>query len=179
MKQDKITTQSVITTDRFQLRPLSMADTGLMSLYASDKRVAEMTPNIPHPLPPGAVEAMIERALADQSQDVIWAIDASPSGGAELVGLIELHQMDRGQSEIRYWVAPTMWNTGIASEVVRALIAANPLANDTIFASVFQDNPSSARVLVNAGFEYLGDAESYSVARSAALPTWTYLKKLI
>jgi hypothetical protein len=32
---------------------------------------------------------------------------------------------------------------------------------------------------VNAGFEYLGDAESYSVARSAALPTWTYLKKLI
>jgi len=93
--------------------------------------------------------------------------------------VIELHQMDRGQSEIRYWVAPTMWNTGIASEVVRALIAANPQANATIFASVFQDNPSSARVLVNAGFEYLGDAESYSVARSAALPTWTYLKKLI
>ncbi|NBX43027.1 MAG: N-acetyltransferase, partial [Rhodobacteraceae bacterium] len=104
MKQDKITTQSVITTERFQLRPLSMADTGLMSLYASDKRVAEMTPNIPHPLPPGAVEAMIERALADQSQDVIWAIDASPSDGAELVGVIELHQMDREQSEIRYWV---------------------------------------------------------------------------
>jgi hypothetical protein len=33
-------------------------------------------------------------------------------------------------------------------------------------------------VLTNAGFEYLGDAESYSVARGASLPTWTYLKRL-
>ncbi|MCV2875597.1 GNAT family N-acetyltransferase [Rhodobacteraceae bacterium XHP0102] len=178
MKQATVTRQPIIETERFCLRPLHKADSGLIALYASDKRLAEMTPNMAHPLPPGAVEALIDRATVGDSADVVWAIDASPSGGAELVGIIELHQMDRAQSEIRYWVAPTMWNTGIASEVVRAMIAANPLANETIFASVFQDNPSSARVLVNAGFEYLGDAESYSVARRAAVPTWTYLKKL-
>ncbi len=48
----------------------------------------------------------------------------------------------------------------------------------TIFAEVFQDNPGSARVLTNCGFEYIGDAESFSVARNARVPTWTYLKKL-
>ena len=79
---------------------------------------------------------------------------------------------------IGYWVAPAFWNTGLASEAVKTLIAANPLLSDTIFAAVFQDNPASARVLTNCGFQYLGDAESFSVARDAAVPTWTYSLKL-
>ena len=40
------------------------------------------------------------------------------------------------------------------------------------------DNPASARVLTNTGFEYLGDAEAFSVARGSTVPTWTYLKRL-
>ena len=50
--------------------------------------------------------------------------------------------------------------------------------NDTMFGSVFQDNPASARVLVHCGFDYVGDAESYSVARAATVPTWTYLSRM-
>jgi RimJ/RimL family protein N-acetyltransferase len=60
---------------------------------------------------------------------------------------------------------------------VRAPVRANPQGNRTIFAEVFQDNPGSARVLTNCGFEYLGDAETFSVARNARVPTWTYLRK--
>ena len=84
-----------------------------------------------------------------------------------------------GQSEVAYWVAPVFWNTGIASEAVRALIGANPLDDCTYFAEVFQDNPGSARVLTNAGFEYLGDAEAFSVARNSIVPTWTYIRKMV
>jgi len=43
---------------------------------------------------------------------------------------------------------------------------------------VFQDNPVSARVLTNSGFTYLGDAESYCVARGGMVPTWTYARTL-
>ncbi|NHX27239.1 GNAT family N-acetyltransferase, partial [Escherichia coli] len=53
-----------------------------------------------------------------------------------------------------------------------------PLNNSSIVAVVFQDNPGSARVLTNAGFEYIGDAEAFCVSRTTNLPTWTYLKKL-
>jgi RimJ/RimL family protein N-acetyltransferase len=95
-----------------------------------------------------------------------------------VLGVISLKQMDRGQSEIGYWVAPAFWNAGFASEAVRSLVQANPLGSRTIFAEVFQDNPGSARVLTNCGFEYIGDAESFSVARNARVATWTYLKKL-
>jgi RimJ/RimL family protein N-acetyltransferase len=54
MKQDTILTQPpVIEAPRLVLRPLRPSDAGLMTLYASDRRVAEMTTSIPHPLPPG------------------------------------------------------------------------------------------------------------------------------
>lgn len=167
----------IIAADRFVLRPLRRSDAGLMSFYAGDKRVAEMTTSIPHPLPPGVVDAFIASVTAPDSTEVAWALDATGHGGSELLGIISLEKMDREQSEIGYWVAPAFWNTGFASEAVTALVNANPLNNATMFGSVFQDNPVSARVLTNAGFEYLGDAETFSVARKASVPTWTYLKK--
>ena len=178
MKQETIIMQPVIETARMILRPLRSSDVGLLGLYASDRRVAEMTTSIPHPYPPGAAEQFITRATRPDRTEFVWAMDATDMGGAELNGMITLKQMDRNQSEIGYWVAPPMWNTGLASDAVKALLAANPMANQTIFASVFQDNPGSARVLTNAGFDYLGDAEVFCVARHAKVSTWTYLKRL-
>lgn len=166
-----------IAADRFVLRPLRPSDAGLLTLYASDRRVAEGTTSIPHPLPPGASEAFIARAMAEDPEEVVWVMDSSGVGGSEMLGVISLEKMDRNQSEVGYWVAPAFWNAGFASEAVTALVRANPLGNETIFAAVFQDNPVSARVLTNAGFDYLGDAEAFSVARNAKVPTWTYIKK--
>lgn len=173
-----VQTQPVVETERFDLRPLRRSDTGLLDYYAGDRRVADMTASIPHPLPPGATEAFVARATAPERVEDVWAMDGTKVEAAELMGVIALERMDRNQSEIGYWVAPPYWNTGLASDAVRALVEANPMGNDTMFASVFQDNPASARVLVNCGFEYIGDAEAFSVARNAKVPTWTYLKKL-
>ena len=172
-----------IAAGRFVLRRARRSDAGLFALYAGDRRVAEATQAIPHPLPPGAAEAFVARAMLGKGGEDIWVMDGSATGLAEVLGVISLKRMDetrfcRDQSEIGYWVAPAFWNTGIASEAVRALVAANPQGCRTIFAEVFQDNAGSARVLTNAGFLYLGDAESFSVARNARVPTWTYVKKL-
>lgn len=173
----------VIGAGRFVLRPVRKSDAGLFAMYAGDRRVAEATRSIPHPLPPGTAENFVTRATSGKGAEDIWVLDGSAHGLAEVLGVISLKRMDeakfhRDQSEIGYWVAPAFWNTGFASEAVRALVAANPQKNRTIFAEVFQDNPGSARVLTNAGFQYLGDAETFSVARNARVPTWTYLRKL-
>lgn len=172
--------QPVIQAARVTLRPLQRSDEGLWTLYAGDARVAKSTPSIPHPLPPGAVAAMIARANGPDRLEDTWALDGAAHGLGELVGAISLARMDGqpGQSEISYWVAPALWNTGLASEALRALLEANPHKAQTIFAQVFQSNDISARVLTNAGFEYLGDAEVFSVANGATVPTWTYLKRL-
>lgn len=178
MEMEKITVQPVIEAERFDLRPLRRPDLGLIELYGGDERVARMTTSIPHPLPPGSADAFVTRAMKDDRDEDVWVIDGTKSGAAELMGVISLEKLDRQQSEIGYWVAPPYWNTGLASDAVEALLQANPLGNKTIFASVFQDNPASARVLTHCGFEYLGDAERFSVARDASVQTWTYLKKL-
>ena len=177
MEMEKIVTQPVIETERLVLRPLRKSDKGMIDLYWSDERVAHMTTSIPHPVPPGMSEAYVTRAMADKREADVWATDGLKSGGAEVMGLISLERMDRNQSEIWYWVAPPFWNTGLASDAVQALVAANPMENATMFASVFQDNPASARVLTHCGFKYLGDAESFCLARDKTVPTWTYSHK--
>lgn len=178
MEMQKIVDQQVITTDRFDLRPLRRSDQGLIEMYASDARVAKNTSSIPHPLPPGTIEAFITRSMAQQRDEDVWVMDGLKSGGDEVMGVITLSRLDRNQTEVGYWVAPAFWNTHLASDAVQALVDANPLGNATMFASVYHDNPASAKVLTNAGFIYLGDAETYCVARDAAVPTWTYSRKL-
>lgn len=172
------TSQPEILTERLLLRPLRDSDAGLLALYAGDRRVAEMTTSIPHPFPPGAAEALIARAGAPDRDEDFWAIDGSASGLSEFLGLISLLRLDDGQSEVRFWIGPAFWKSGFASEALKGLVAANPHDSRTLFAAVFQDNPASARVLVNAGFDYLGEAEAHSVARGATVPTWTYIRRM-
>ena len=171
-------TQQIIQTDRFDLRPVRMSDHGLLELYAGDARVALNTSSIPHPLPPGTTEAFITRAQSDERQEDVWIIDGLRIGGAEVMGVISLTRLDRNQSEVGYWIAPAYWNTHLASDAVSALVANNPLGNTTLYASVYTDNPASAKVLTNAGFVYLGEAETYNLARQATVPTWTYSRAL-
>lgn len=195
LMQNFVIDQPVIETERLVLRPPRRSDAGLISLYAGDRRVAEGTRSIPHPLPPGFVEAYIGRALAPGRAENVWIMDGSGGGasagegeglggsdaagrGHEVLGVLSLTKMDRNQSQLGYWVAPAFWNTGFASEAVRGLIAANPCDCGAIFAEVFQDNPASARVLTNAGFAYIGDAEAHALARGANVATWTYIRRM-
>ncbi len=175
---DQITAQPVVETDRFILRPMRKSDAGLLEMHMSDKRVAEACRAVPHPLPPGAIAAYIARAGQDGRGEDVWVMDGTAAGMPEVLGVTWLTRMDREQSEITFWVAPAFWNTGIASDAVRAMVGANPHEAKTMFAEVFQDNPASARVMTNAGFGYLGDAEAFSVARNTVVPTWTYVNRL-
>ncbi|SHE58584.1 Protein N-acetyltransferase, RimJ/RimL family [Loktanella atrilutea] len=172
-----VTTQKTYVSDRFSLRPLRASDVGLISMYAADPKLARATRAIPHPLPPGVIEAMIARASHPDRAEDIWVLDGTCTGHAEVLGLISLAPMDRAQSELFYWVAPAFWNVGFATEAVRTLLAHNPHQAAQYFAEAFQDSPGSARVLTNCGFDYLGDAEAFSVARNALVPTWTYMLK--
>jgi len=165
-------------TDRFALRPMKQSDQGLLAMHMGDLRVASMTRSIPHPLPPDYISNHVERACVRDTATDFWVIDGSDIGHAEVMGVVKLTRLDRNQSELRYWVAPAFWNKGIATDAVGAILAANPQGSCDIYAEVFQDNPTSARVLTNAGFTYLGDAETFSVARNAVVPTWTYVRKM-
>ena len=170
--------QFVMNAKEFDLRPLRLSDAGLIELAMSDKRVAKNTCSIPHPLPPGSARALIDSANSDDRKVDMWVMDGTKKGFEAVMGLASLKRIDCDQSEISYWVSPAYWNTGMASSAVETLLSANPQSCRTIVASVFQDNPASARVLTNCGFEYLGNAEAFCIARGNKVPTWTYTIRL-
>ncbi len=174
MTQHTLATQAPIPAKRFTLRPLRRSDAGMIGHYAADKRLATGLKSVPHPLPPGWGAAFVDRVLRAPDKGCVWVLDGAETRLAEVLGLVGLDRMDRDQAQIGYWVAPAFWNAGFASEAVDALVAANPLGSLRIFAEAFQDNPVSARVLTQCGFDYLGDAEAYCLARGATVPTWTY-----
>jgi len=178
MKHDPNFTQPLIRGARVTLRPLGPDDAPLVAKYANDRRIAEMTTSIPFPLSLEAAREFCARAQSPERIDDIWAIDAGEGGEAALHGVISLRYLDREQSEVGYWVAPEFWSQGYASAALQTLLAANPHQNASVVASVFQDNAASARVLTGAGFVMLGEAEAFSLARAAHVPTWTYLKTL-
>ena len=170
--------KTVLETKRFKIRPLNLKDIIKVEMYVRDIRLARSSGTIPHPLTPDFVKDFIEKSMSDETSLDAWGIEVEESGITNLIGVVSLNRLDRSQSEIAYWVIPSIWNTGVATEAVKAFIEVNPQNCKTIFGSVFQDNPASSRVLTNAGFEYIGEAESLSVARSAMVATWTYIKKL-
>lgn len=178
MKYDPILVQAVLETEWFDLRPLRKSDQALIGLYSGDKRVAQMSAHIPHPLPPGAAQDYVRRALSNRRREHVWAMDATKAGGADLMGLIALEQHDAARAEIAFWIAPQFWNQGIAQRALQAIVTQNPLNVREIFGSVFQDNPAGAKVMMRAGFAYTGDDSCFCVARNTSVTRWCYRKTL-
>jgi RimJ/RimL family protein N-acetyltransferase len=168
-----------LTTPRMRLRRLRPADAALLALYASDARVARMTVQIPHPYPPGAAEAFVERVRAPGSKELVWALDTGEDGENGLIGLISLKPAPEAEAEIAYWVAPAFWGTGYAGEAIDAVAAwAAARRLVALTAQVFQDNVPSTKVLTRAGFAYEGAGEVHALARQAVVPTFRYRRAL-
>lgn len=161
----------VIETPRLTLRGLTKADTGLVSLYTSDFRVAGMTSRIPHPNPPGSVELFMERVIADPAEGHVWAIDATRGFGVSLTGIIGVD----GDQELGYWLAPFFWGLGIATEAAQAAITHSfAEGHDRLTAGVFKINPASRKVLEKCGFKLIGESTIHSIARDETMESWQF-----
>ena len=170
MKFEPIT-PPILKTKRLTLRPLRESDAAMIALYVGDIRVAQNLAVVPHPYPPGAAEAFIERSLKGENDEIVWAIELN----GELIGIISFVQMDGARGNMGYWLAPQLWGAGYTPEALEAVVKfARSMGLTGLDASVHQDNPGSARVLIKEGFEYCGDTDSHSVARGGIVRSWKY-----
>jgi len=118
----EIPEKTVFKTRRFNIRPLSLSDVTKVEMYVRDIRLARSSGTIPHPLTPDFVKDFIEKSMSDETSLDAWGIEYEESGRADLIGVVSLNRLDRSQSEIAYWVIPAIWNTGVATEAVKALL---------------------------------------------------------
>ena len=110
----------------------------------------------PHPYTTADAEDWIRKASSDDPM-ISFAIevDGQAVGG---IGLVPQTDIFRRSAEIGYWLGEAYWGRGIVSEAVSAFTEWAFANFDLcrIYAGVFEWNPSSARVLEKAGFEFEG-----------------------
>lgn len=160
-----------LVSARLTLRPPGPADAGRIVALAGDPAVARMTAAIPHPYPPQAAQAFIDRmAAADPRRHRLFAIDVDGEG---LAGMVGFHPTACGAAEIGYWLGRPYWGRGYMTEAVRAALAwaGGVWGRGFVMAGHFTDNDASGRVLIKSGFLYTGDVQAlFCAARGEAVP---------
>ncbi len=160
--------RDTLTTERLLLRPLKPEDAGPISLYASDIKVARMLARIPHPYPPGAAQAFIERAHSGEVNISAYAIQLANADWADMVGVIELRDRGAaGERRLGYWLGAPAWGRGIATEAARAVLDEGFADRDlqVVTSDAFLDNRPSRRVLEKCGFVFGEEFEQFCPAR--------------
>ncbi|MBO9664650.1 GNAT family protein [Dokdonella sp.] len=156
------------------LRPWRLDDLDSLVASANDASVSRsLRDRFPYPYTGDDGRAWLTRAV-DES-DRAWAleIDGSAVGGVSLHPGVDVH---RHSAELGYWLAQRHWGHGIMTAVIRAFA---PRAMDAfrlyrLYATVYETNPASARVLEKAGFAREGVQKSAVVKRGELLDLYVY-----
>lgn len=173
---------SVLETSRLLLRVPRIEDMTWIAELADNRKVAEMTANIPHPYGMADAAAFVAN-LPGGRESATFAIflknDAAMNGDAHLrigpsipVGMCGFTQRGEEAPEIGYWLGETYWDRGIATEATRALIdhAFGDLGLDALTGSARVVNPASRRVLEKCGFQWTGVGLARVRAIGASVP---------
>lgn len=146
-----MSTSPQIKTQRLLLDQLNNNDIPKIVKYAGNKKVAEMTLNIPHPYEEEHAIYWINKAqqgLTDKSQ-YTFAIRLNTTfefiGG---IGLIVDQKNDL--ATLGYWIAEPFWGKGYATEATAGILrfGFEELQLNKIYATHLVENPASGKVMI-------------------------------
>lgn len=183
----------VIETPRLIMRPLAPGDADGFARAASDERIGAVMSHIPTPCPADLVREWSTAVPAQIAAGTDYRLvmtgreDGAVLGSTNLGGMVELGVSGR-QYELSYWVDPTQWGKGMATECAEACRdwAFEVLKVGGLRAACAMDNAASARVLEKAGFHFLNTSMSETPDTEAAKlrhnfrmdkPRWEALKR--
>lgn len=155
-----------LRTKRLYLRHPVLSDAAAITRIVNDPLVYEKVARIG---PGQSVEQTgrwilsVERGH-DLGTDHVFAIIQDE----ELIGVVGVHRLSAEEPyEIGYWIAPSAWGRGVATEAGGAVIAWLEArgSGDVILSGHFEDNPSSGRVLEKLGFVATHRAPVYCAGR--------------
>lgn len=154
-----------IDTPRLALRPFTVADVDGIWPYVSDPAFPKHMRWNAH-ADKAETLAFLQRTIQERSDNVgvTWGIRHE----GKLVGAIALEnirwqlaawRVDR--AELGYWLAPALWNKGLATEAAHhvLLFAYDTLGLHKVTVGCFEQNVASRRVIEKLGFRHVGRHE--------------------
>jgi len=171
---------TVITTDRLVLRPLTMDDLADYYAYASEPGVGEMA-GWKHHETMKESEAKLRRAIRRRQT---FAITRKEDG--KLIGTFgfrpswandEEAYANYKVKEIGFSIAKPFWGQGLVPEAVNALVAYGfyELKLDAVTCCHFADNLQSRRVIEKCGFRFVRQSTHTAVQLQKTLPDRKYI----
>ena len=158
----------VLETERLVLRAPRFEDTRAIVAVANDRRIAEMTANLPHPYAEKDAENWIANAWT--SQDHPFLITLKTNGA--LIGATGFVMPEIGDPEIGYWLGTCFWSKGYATEAARAVVdhLFSNRGAEAIAARARVVNPASRRVIEKCGFQWSGAGLTRSRVLASSVP---------
>lgn len=163
-----------IRTERLLLRPSWPEDLDELLELLSEEDIAQNLGIRGLPRTREELQAYIARPRLPKLPH--FFINLRDSQGTRLVGGIGLGR-NEDEVELGYWIAPAFRGRGFAEEAVRAVLnQARALGHRRIVACHFADSPTSATVLMKAGFADTGESrDRYSAGRGGVAPANVYV----
>lgn len=141
----------------YELRPWRLSDCQSLAEYADNIRVwNNLRDGFPSPYTEEDAREYIESTLSKGCvQDFAIVIDGKAIGG---IGFIPQSDVERYSAEIGYWLGEPYWGQGIMSGIVFRFVEYIFTTTELVrlYASVFDYNTASRRVLEKCGFRLVG-----------------------
>lgn len=160
-----------LETPRLILRPLGPGDVPTLARIGGDPRVAPMMGTITRPWPEADIRHWIARSRF--RGEIGFRLGIARREGP----LIGVAGLGGAPAALAYFLDPTAWGQGFATEAMRGFLAAcfdRFPALDVVAADHFADNPASGRVMEKLGFERTGTGIGRSRARLEPAPNIHY-----
>lgn len=136
-----------------EIRSWRSEDAEAIVRHANNRKVwRNVRDRFPHPYMLAHAHAFIRRATAVQPERAFAiVVDDEVAGG---IGLDLKEDVYAGTAEIGFWLGETFWGRGIVTEAVKVVTSYgfSELGLRRIYATVFEWNPASARVLEKCGY---------------------------
>jgi RimJ/RimL family protein N-acetyltransferase len=107
------------------------------------------------------------RRVRNNPANTLLAIDED----GEFVGTVASFTMD-GERNVSYWIAPSRWGQGLASQALRAFLAIEQTR--PLYGRVADHNAASAKVLARAGFVEVRSETAFAPGVGAEVIERTY-----
>jgi RimJ/RimL family protein N-acetyltransferase len=160
-----------------RLRPWRRDDALSLQRHADDLAVwANLRDRFPHPYSLQDARAWIELTAAGlPGVHLAIDVDGEAAGG---ISLEPQADVERIAAEVGFWLGRTHWGRGVMTQVVRALSdwALNHGGWLRLYASVFETNPASMRVLEKAAFHREGVLRKSAIKDARVLDRVLYAR---
>ncbi|UCF38063.1 MAG: GNAT family N-acetyltransferase [Acidobacteriota bacterium] len=145
---------------RVLLRRVRSSDARTIFDLVNDPDVVRWTTRIPHPYPQGGAVRFIRKAQRDWRNGHAFILGIVLKEEGQLAGIISLSGISHrhGCAELGFWLGQRYWGQGLMTEAARGILQLGfeTLQLNRIYASAFEQNHASRRVLEKCGFQVEG-----------------------